>query len=271
MGLRKKGLIGGFILFLVLFSLTSVKAQEESYRLGFKTYRDVVWEYTYLNYTLIQLLVDENILSDSYLDKKVGDQEKFYIDEMEFNSNGDLGGIAHWRVFFYYYKGTNLQNGGGKQIEDRWYSNVAKDPTDAAPTWESGSNYFSNRFIPVNASNYLSELVTAIRNPSITSSGSSLIDTNIENVINYTKIYTYNENGIQEIRCRYYNSMLVYKFELVYYGAIQYLPSEIWSMVIIVLVITVILICIGILYKWLRKKTNEMEIQNSRNRKIDEY
>ena len=251
---KEKKLLCGSILLIISLSIpTTITVQAVEYNLGIEEGKSIIWEVTYVNDTLIQKLKDEGGISSTFSPRAVGQQTKYVIEEIEYKDNGT--GIYHWKVDFHRYDGTNLVNSTGTEVGNGYYRNVAKDPSDAAPNWETSDSIFTNRFMPLDVSQYLTALVAAIGKTNISSSSNSLIYNNSVNGENDTSVYTYNTYGIRSNYSIYYNGSLAYSYDLVYYGD-PYV--DVVLMLIFIVILLGIVIIAGIA-AWISKKKKSNE------------
>jgi len=247
-----------FIFSLNLFPLVMVRADE--YTLGFEEGKDIIWERTVVNSTLINKLIDEGRISNSYSEKVVGTQVKYYIEDIDYDNNGS---VYFWKIDYHLYLGTNLENTPGTEKGSGYYKNVAKDPADAAGDWATSESIYTYRFIPLEVPAYLTALVAAIGKPNITCSGSNLIYNNTVIGENDTIILNYNTNGILNNRSIYYNGSLAYNYELVYYS--DFIIDQ--TIFIFILIILTIFVSVGMIYMWFNNKENRKEAKKFRSQK----
>lgn len=252
-------LIGGILLLSIFLGQIQVfNLSRAVYSLNFEQGKDIIWEVTYIDYVLVQNLIDEGVLKESFLKKEIGQQRKYWIEDIQSQSD-------RWKILFHIYDGTNLENSKGTELGNGWHKNVAKDPSDAAPNWATADSLFTNYFIPLSISEYLAELVLYIGKSNITSSGSSLIYDNSVNGRNDMKILTYNNYGVRQNYSLYYKGSLAYRYDMVYYGESYFdlnLQNSMLFIGITIFFSAIIILGLGFIYLVTHKKRTNYRQNN---------
>lgn len=195
-----------FILFFLVLCLTSntVVICENNYSLGFQTNAEMVYEYSYINITLLIQLATEDYSYSGLFAIPQGVQIKWFVYSIIDSSD-------HWTVNADVYRGESFS-----ELVGDLETSVYKNPENLSRELFNGTGN-ELYFVPINAIDYLSVLNQNIPLPAQVYS----FTLNNSIVFDYTKLgsndtlrHTFNEHGIMSHYQIFYNGSLAFSLEL---------------------------------------------------------
>ena len=208
--MKTKKILGISIIFsfLTVVALTPFTRAYDNYELAignYYGYAEIQWQYTTVNQTLVEELVNENMC----------DAELLLIEQYQYIS---------WDLYLV----DETDFSWVLEINDEYYCNVFKDPSDFTEAWMfENEKFYTKRIIPCSVVDYLKgfkDNLPADKNASYEINQASIHEDLRSNNSHAHGMYAYNQEGFLDRCILYYDNTTAVEMNLINYYIEDYLP-----------------------------------------------